>query len=76
MNSSVDIGVYLLVVIPRGIKDRKGFLRSSRIIEIDERFPVNLLNENGKVRPNLIRVKSTHIPSVIPREQSRKRWCL
>ena len=56
MDSSVDIGVDLLVVIPRGIKDAKGFLRSSRIIEINERFPINLLTENGKGRANLIRI--------------------
>ena len=76
MNSSVDIGVDLFVVIPRGFKDTEGFLRSSRIIKINERFPINLLTENRKVRPNLIRINCTHTLSVIPRELSRKRWCL
>ena len=76
MNPSVDIGIDFLVVIPRGIEDAEGLLRSSRIIEINERLPVNLLTENGEVRPNLIRIECTHRLSVIPRELSRNLSCL
>jgi len=73
VNTTVDIGVDSLVVVPGRVENAKRFLGGGGVIEIDERFPVDLLIQDGKLLAKLIGIQSSHKGSVMPRRRSRKR---
>src|SRR5262245_55862683 len=52
VDPAMDIRVLRQVILSDRIEHVLRFLARGRVVEVDERFPVNLLLENGKVVPN------------------------
>ena len=49
MGAAVNVRVHRLIVMPRGIQHRAGFLRGRRVVKIDERTTVDGFPEDGEV---------------------------
>jgi hypothetical protein len=54
MHSPMDVAVILFVIGTDGIDDLSGFLRRSRIIEINKWPLIDLLMQDGKIFPDFI----------------------
>ncbi len=52
VNAAMNVGVHVVVVIRDGIEDNLRLLRSGSVIEIDQRFAVDALSEDGEVGAN------------------------
>jgi len=49
MNASMHVGVVVLVVITQRVQHRARFLAGRGVVEINQRMPVNLLVQHGKI---------------------------
>ena len=56
MNAAMNIGVVRLVVPGDGIDHSTRLLRGRGIVQIDQRLAVHLLEQDRKIRPDLLRV--------------------
>jgi len=50
----VDVGFFVLVIIPERFDDGARLLGGGGVIEIKQRMPMNRLIENGEIRSNSI----------------------
>src|SRR5581483_3772859 len=57
VHAAVNVGVFGRVIVHDRIDDGLWLLRRGRIIEIDERLPVDLALENRKIGANTVNVK-------------------
>jgi hypothetical protein len=53
MQTSMDIGILVFVVMPQRFDDGSRFLRSSSVIEIDERMFIYPFPQDGKILSDL-----------------------
>jgi hypothetical protein len=58
MHSPVYVAVFLFVVRNEPVDYLPGLLRGSRIIEINERFPMNQDVQDREIMPNMKNVKT------------------
>ena len=49
MCAAMNVGIQQLVVVAAGVQDRSRFLRSGCVVKVDERLPMDLMPEDGKL---------------------------
>src|SRR5579884_1468627 len=57
MHAAMDIRVIMAIILLNGFHDRQWLLRGGGIVEINQRMPMYLLVQNGKVLPDSMHIK-------------------
>ena len=57
MHPTMHIGIHIEVLIPHGVEHHERLLRGGRIVEIDQRFAIDLARQNREIGPYLFYIE-------------------
>ncbi len=75
MQSAVDVGVFVAVGVGDGVDDLARLLRGRAIVEICQRFAMDRLRQNGKVRADGLDIEARIPHAEILGAEILGRWC-
>ena len=71
MDAPMDVGVLVLVDVADGVDDVARLLRRRRVVEIDQRLPVDLAPEDGEVPAHASHVEGAGVPGGLEADHGR-----